>query len=154
VRSKLELGLEVSRLPFEGDFNHYYASAVMVLQRTSPFCRELSDVLNDPRIVHVFFLTQTTNPPFFALMSAPLALLPIEAAWQSWEGILLLSLVVSLLIAGKLLKWSWREQLIAGLILIESSPAMQSFRFAQVQPFLLLVVVLGWAALREGRTVL
>ena len=66
-------GLTLEQLPFLGDFNHYYATAVMTSQGNSPFCVPLNNLSLPNQIRWHASLPQATNPPLLALTTAPLA---------------------------------------------------------------------------------
>ena len=93
------------------------------------------------------------NPPFFILLTVPLAWLGFQGAWLLWFGLSLACLAGSVALIH-------REQLIPGgmamfgavsLAFLLYVPTLASFFLGQVTFQVMLAVVLGWRALRHGR---
>ena len=93
------------------------------------------------------------NPPVFILLTAPLAGLGFQSAWLLWCGLSMACLAGSL----ELIR---REQIIPGgmamfgavsLAFLLYVPTLASFFLGQVTFPVMLVVVLGWRALRHER---
>jgi hypothetical protein len=93
------------------------------------------------------------NPPFFILLTAPLAYLGFEAAWGVWFFLSLICLFSAVrlmqrqeLIAPGLAAFGWVS---LGFLLY--FPTVASFFLGQVTFLVMLPMLLGWVALRQQR---
>ena len=95
------------------------------------------------------------NPPFFAVLVWPLAQLEYAAAWAVW---CMVSLCCALLSMGLFVcayvpqgenRWKWVA--LASVALLAYFPTYASFAYGQTTFFILLLLVAGWDALRNGR---
>lgn len=145
--------LSLQRVVYGIDFNHYYASALLVIRGASPYCVNTVDVLRTPDVQLPPLLAQPTNPPLFAVLTAPLALASPAAGWAAWQVLLVASLFAAVWLVGRTLGWTRTEHLTAAGIFLLSAPVAHNLRFAQVQPVLLLLTVAGWLALRRSQGV-
>lgn len=93
------------------------------------------------------------NPPFFILLTLPLAYLGFEAAWAVWFFLSLICLVSAVrlmqrqhLIAPGLPAFGW-----VSLGTLIYFPTLVSFFLGQVTFLVMLPMLLGWVALRQRR---
>jgi hypothetical protein len=95
------------------------------------------------------------NPPFVAVLFAPLTVVSLPQAYAWWVGInigLLVALIALLTFAAK--SWSLPERLVAASAGLTFLPAYFTVWQGQISILLSLVVVLGWMALTARREVL
>ncbi len=152
-QSQSSYGVSIEKWAYLGDFNHYYATGIGVLKGMSPYCRPLTEFQPDPRVRWHILVAEATNPPFFALLTSPLAMLPLESSWAAWQVFLVFCLFGSIAVLGRNLSWNFKEYFIAFVLCAQSGPTILNFRYAQIQPLLLLLTILGWSAFRRGQQI-
>jgi len=160
IRAKVFLTLSSGNLglldlPFADDFNHYYASARLVLDQLPTYCTDFSAlgsaVANfkfHPQVHH------STNPPLLVVLIAPFAMLPPIFGWALWLFALVASTYFSLHILAQDILSRTTTRLgitLATAAILISPPFLNALRYAQVQPLILLLFLLGWRELRRNR---
>jgi hypothetical protein len=129
------------------DFNHYYASSLLLTRGLDPYAIPFASLKDTAFLWHPKIPTGT-NTPALILFLVPLTKLTPELAWIAWTGLLAVALFVSVFICF----WELHSQIrtsaksIAVLIFFTSEPVLNSLMYAQVQP-LILLLLLGTAAL-------
>ncbi len=135
------------------DFNHYYTSAWLLLHGAVPYGLSFKDSALASHFIWDPLIPQATNPPFLLLLTMPLALFHAHAAWVIWLLINLTCVLVAFILTLSLIgqAWSWREKLLILLLFVSSDAFCANFMHAQVQPLILLFIVLGWWWARRER---
>ena len=131
--------INYSDLTRQNDFFHYYNSASAAVRGEEVYCREFP--ASDEELKLDNLINTSTNPPALVALTLPLALFSPSAAWWIWTLILATCTLASAFITCRGYKFSVGFSILIALVLISSSPALQSFRFAQVQPVILLSLV-------------
>jgi len=92
--------------------------------------------------------------PFFAILTSPLANLPIESATQIW-GIIQIILTLLLFIAplSTLQLDSLKRQLIYTGIFFTSLPVLHNFKWGQVSALMPLTIIAAWIAHQKGKPI-
>lgn len=142
---------ELPFIPHRGDFNHYYASGWLLSRQLIPYCQSFqllpfSEMQWDPAI------PSATNTPFHIFLTMPLALLPVQPAWIIFVSIGTgcgIAALVVLIREMPELQVGIRPLLIF-LGFISSYGFLDNLLYSQIQCLLLLLVILGWRAARQG----
>ncbi len=98
------------------------------------------------------------NPPHFIGLTRPLGRMSFTTAYFLWSALSMIALIVSVFLIGKEF-WppNSGKYLPASLGILATIlwffPAYAGVQLGQVQFFLLLILVLGWANLRQGREI-
>ncbi|MCB0360580.1 MAG: DUF2029 domain-containing protein, partial [Bdellovibrionales bacterium] len=138
-------------LYLEDDFNHYYATAWLMLRSRIPYgipFREtaLADAFHWHPLV-----PSATNPPFLALLTAPLALFEPLIAWCLWEAVIIAAMLAAFLWTIEALGKTWItwERICAFLLLLGSYPFLAAIVHSQVQPIVVVLLICGWRLARR-----
>ncbi|MCC7119500.1 MAG: DUF2029 domain-containing protein, partial [Anaerolineales bacterium] len=122
--------------PLFCDFTiHYYPTAQTIFETKEP-------------------LNGYLYSPFFAILTAPLGMLPLASALQVWgviQIILTLLLFVAPLSALKLDSLT-NEMLYAG-IFFTSLPVIHNFKWGQVSSLMTLAIIAAWLAHKNGKPI-
>lgn len=135
------------------DFNHYYATSWLIQQGTSPY----GVVLEDLALLDAFEWQETiskpTNPPFLALLTAPLAKSLPRQSWDVWIGIVIGAAFLSMLLVMLALSEELSSPMAVLLIVcfLASSSFFTLITHAQIQSLILLCSILGWIFFRQGK---
>ena len=135
------------------DFNHYYASAWLLIHSIIPYGVSFKSTARASHFIWQPLVPSATNPPTLLLMTLPLALFTGKVAWTIWVGFNLVCAIsaFSLILWVYRKSWSWQERVVASLLFISSGGLFANLLHAQVQPFIILLIVLGWYLVRQGK---
>lgn len=158
----------LAKAPEATDFYKFYMSGERLIQGMSMYWEPLPRLMpGDPCYVSLSgnsvqpiasteaCLHPNLNPPFFAVLVWPLAQLEYATAWAVW---CMVSLCCALLSMGLFVcahvpqgenRWKWVA--LASAALLAYFPTYASFTYGQTTFFILLLLVAGWDALRNGR---
>lgn len=135
------------------DFSGDYASANAVLDGSDPYSslqeldhRYVSPAGNPPTVT-------TVNPhtPVNIAFVIPLARLPYSTARAVWLGFMSCSLALGVALSLRELRVPWMWSAAAGVGILWLRISRYALLTAQVDGVLVLLVVLGWMSLRQGR---
>ncbi len=137
------------------DFNHYYATSVLVLDGKIPYGIPFSSLGLEE---HFSFseaasIPKATNPPALAVFLAPLALLKPLPAWITWQLSLLLYAILTVYLSLKFFKLNLSKHALVLFIIgtIFSPPFVQCFKFSQIGLFLTLLTIAGAHFTKTGK---
>jgi hypothetical protein len=145
-----------------GDFTAFYTAGYIIRDGNA---QRLYDLALQTKVQQGFLLPHGwtfgqgllpfVNPPFFALIFVPFALLPLAWAFHLWN---LVNFVLVLLTVGLLLRHlgrcSARDFLTTILITFAFLPVVQIFSNGQSTPLILLALTVTYLALRHNRDLL
>lgn len=100
-------------------------------------------------------LGYNVHPPTSILISLPLGALPHFDSLIVWNVLGLIGLLGCWISLARhpTARWSWGTALLVAVILLWGKPFWQQFRQGQLNPILLVCLLLGWRAYERGRLV-
>ncbi|MCB0346037.1 MAG: DUF2029 domain-containing protein, partial [Bdellovibrionales bacterium] len=134
------------------DFNHYYATAVLLSTGQIPYGIPLSGLQLGAAFKWNEFTPMATNPPVLAMLTEPLAFMAPNASWMIWESLVIVSLMLcfGLMLRELQPKLSGKTIVLFCLMATSSAAAARLVEHGQVQSIILLSVILGWIAARRN----
>lgn len=148
------------------DFGKFYHSQQLFIQGKNIYTpvyfvkntRPTSTPITQTKPVHVkaIKLGSNLNPPFFTLMSFPLAYLSYPNALVVWTLILIMSGALGILLLQQKLdpkNFSVSCALLLLIALFSYFPSFVSLQFGQVSLLLIPLLVGGWRAARSGKVI-
>ena len=149
--------LAVGDIPISAfvDFNHYYLTEVLLLKGIIPYGVDFLTLPESSSFILHELIQTATNPPTLAFFLLPLALFNHMTSWIIWETIIFSAVVCSYFIAVRQYGsgWSKKEVVMGFLLFMSSSPVFDVLRNSQISAIILLLVVLGWIALKKDKQI-
>lgn len=161
---------QIVDMPTSSDFYKFYLSSERLLQnqviywpllkRSSPgdLCyldpsenthSSAQTLADDKACLH-----PNLNPPIFAVLTLPLALLDYAVAWWVWSSASIFCGILALVLIFRTGVWSALRSpataTLIGVVFFGYFPTFANVSYGQVALFLLLILTLGWLALRRG----
>ena len=134
---------EFSAGRFDGDFEHYYASAIRLSRGENPYKDSLQPTLNELDIAATDSNTHATNPPALILLTVPFTLLsPLLAFWL-WNLFQVSFFILGASTFAKTLGMRCKSVMVGAIGIIFSYPFLFHIRHGQTQ--LLIAGIIMWA---------
>lgn len=152
VRNLLFVFSVSNYIPFDEDFNHYFAGSYILKNGFSLYETKFKD-LNLTSFIFSNDIPRVTNPPLLQLILLPLSFFTPASAWIIFTVLNILCTVFSVLIFLNLFesKFANFSKIIIISSLLASNFFYQLLRFSQVQGFILFLVILGFYGLKNKK---
>jgi hypothetical protein len=145
------LSAPVEQLPYSNDFAHYYLTTSLWLSGSDPYMEPLDGLYQLYELKNRPAINYATNPPALVALFTPLAMLPVKNSYWLWMVLLLVfsALSIALLLKHFRKEYHSLEYLLLLSLLLSSFPFVSNFEVAQVQPFLLFLISLGFVLVHD-----
>lgn len=134
------------------DFNHYYATAWLVINNIMPYGVRFDSTTIADQFVWHDKIPSATNPPLLALTTSFIAIFDKNTAWTLWTLMIISSIAVIYYIIRHELAYKWpvHQQLFLVIIFLSHSSVIENIYLSQIQSILLMYVLFGWSLLRHN----
>lgn len=136
------------------DFIAFYTGASLLFQNPT----EMYNLLEQEKIQHHLIPAAKTtnvflpffNPPFVALLTAPLALLPIIYAYTIWTVINIILLVIICFLFYRNIPLSKTNKILSIIGMLTFIPVLTSLLLGQLTFVMTFILFIAWMLLRQG----